>query len=294
MPNDARPPVAAIRAVTVALPVTVRSSQWWCDHHPIALEQAQTCACIADGPQADVFQGVVQRRVVDGDEDALHLAALALGDLLAAARLTGADLDHTVVFGLDGERCRVLAARVGLGAAHAGGESGESAVLAGIADAAERARRGQRVAVIAACDHTRGADPAECLTHGDAAAAVLVAPAAGRGAIRSTWDVPDPTPGAVAVAVREALARAGVCREDVAALIVSGPTVGYAELWPVWLGMDRDRVVDVRPSIGACGPALVLANLAAAAPGLAVGDPVVLCAQDGGATRVVVLEWGPD
>lgn len=198
---------STLRALGVAFPETVRTNDWWEQHHPDLVRDARAATLArvwaptdAREPSAydrafapyerDPFRGVVERRVLADGEGAVDLEARALSAALSAAGLEPDALDLVLLAALRPDTHVVgdgafLARRMGLRVPVIGFETACSSALVGLELAFDLAAAGRhrRIGVVVACTYSRDADLSDSFSWflGDGAGAFIVA-AGGAGA----------------------------------------------------------------------------------------------------------------
>ncbi len=191
-------PAAGITALSVHLPRTVRSNEWWRRVAPdfiAGLERRAAGQVWEGGADAnpwqqamapyldDVFRGTRRRRVLAPGENAHDLEEGAVRRLFEATGLSPKDIDLVMVSCLFPDQYVLgdaigLAERMGFACPCINVESACGVAIAdlGMAAALVETGRMRRVLIVTACTYSRSADPDNpmSLTSGDGAAAMLV------------------------------------------------------------------------------------------------------------------------
>ncbi len=199
MSDGERAPVGML-GLGVAVPRTVRTNDWWREHHPILVAQAEqsTLAKIWTGSNDadpfqrtmapfldDPFRGSVERRVLAPGERALHLEERAARRAIEAAGMGPQDVDLMIVASFRADQVGVgnaafLARALDLRAPAWNLETACSSSVVALQTACAMVRAGEarRVLVVTSCTYSRDADPADSLSWflGDGAGAFVVGP----------------------------------------------------------------------------------------------------------------------
>lgn len=172
-------------ALSVAFPPTIRTNDYWREHHPDlvrsasehalarlwAREQATSAFERAMAPYADdPFKGARERRVLAPDETALDLEAAAVKDVLAAAGRGLDEVDLAIVASMRPDTIAVgdaawLVRRLGLRCPAVNLETAcSSSVFAfDLACALVAMERYRRILVVASCTYSRDIDESDTL-----------------------------------------------------------------------------------------------------------------------------------
>lgn len=198
-------PRAALRSLAIAAPDTVRTNDFWREHHPELLATRAERALgrvfrVGEGAAPtrfeaamapyldDPFLGTVERRVLRPDEPARGLELACARRALAAAGLGVGDVDLLVSCAFPADQPGIgnaayLARDLGLAGAAFNVESACSSALVAldVAAALLGAGRHRRALIVTSCVYSRVTRPDSSLsfTIGDAAAAFVLEPARG-------------------------------------------------------------------------------------------------------------------
>lgn len=170
-------------ALALAFPATVRSNEYWHEHHPDLVQTASEQALAklwsrqggADGESlferamapyaSDPFKGARERRVLGPGEGALDLEADALAKVLAASGYEPGDIDLVIVSAMRPDALIVgdaayLVQRAGLRCPAINLETACSSSVMGLdlACALVETGRHRRIAVVVACTYSREVD----------------------------------------------------------------------------------------------------------------------------------------
>jgi 3-oxoacyl-[acyl-carrier-protein] synthase-3 len=194
-------PSVGIRALSVSFPSVLRTNDYWREKYPtqVAEAGARNLARVfsphetSAGSRAfdeemapfvdDPFRGTVERRILGPGETSLDLEARAVGDALAAAGISRADVDAMIVVSFMPDTLGVgnaayLAKRLELSCAAWNLESGCTGAVVALQNAVALVSSGTyaRVLVVVSCTYSRICDEADSLSWfmADGAGAFLV------------------------------------------------------------------------------------------------------------------------
>lgn len=194
-------PSVGMLSLAVAFPETVRTNDYWRQHHPevVATAERRTLAKLWTTEQrsaasepfdiemepylSDLFRGSVERRVLLPGESALSIQLVAGRAALAAANVAARDIDLTIVTTfypdkLDTGNAAFVARDLGLGGTVFNLETACASSVVGFHTACGLIRAGlyRRVLVVVACSYSHVLDESDTLGWflGDGAGAFVV------------------------------------------------------------------------------------------------------------------------